>query len=69
MRDNEWVINVGFEKDLYNKRPVQQKVSADSFRKVEVITTAKDDLIGWHRFQRDDDGTTSVSSIGKHKIG
>lgn len=26
LRDNEWVINVGFEKDLYNKRPVQKKV-------------------------------------------
>lgn len=47
---------MGFEKDLYNRRLGQKKESADSSRKVEVLlTTVNDELIRWHRFQRDDD--------------
>ena len=39
--------------------PAQKKENADSSREVEVIITANNDLIGWHRFQRYDDGITT----------
>ena len=59
---------MGFEKDLYNKRPDQEKESNDSSMEVEVIMIANDDLIRWYVFKSDGDGRTLVNSIGKHKI-
>lgn len=54
---------------IYHRRQGKKEESADSSRKMEVIIIANDDLIRWHRFQRDDEGLTSVRSTGKHKIG
>lgn len=58
---------MGFENGPLPKETRQDK-SADSPEEVRVIIILNDDLIKWHRFQRGDDGITSVKSTEKHKI-